>query len=66
MSIGWTDTIDIAIELYETHPDVDPRLVRFTDLMEWVMALPDFEDYPKPCGAKVLQAIQAAWIYELD
>lgn len=66
MSMLWTDTLDIAIELYEAHPDVDPRLVRFTDLMEWVLALPDFEDDPKRCGETILEAIQAAWIAELD
>ena len=66
MSMVWTDTLDIAIELYETHPDVDPRLVRFTDLMGWVMALPDFNDDPKRCGERILEAIQLAWIAELD
>jgi len=25
MGLRWTDTIDIAIELTEAHPDVDPR-----------------------------------------
>ena len=48
----WTDTIDIAIELDETHPDVDPMTVRFTDLREWVMALPDFDDDPERCGER--------------
>ncbi|HKJ50425.1 MAG TPA: Fe-S cluster assembly protein IscX, partial [Gammaproteobacteria bacterium] len=30
MSLKWTDTLDIAIELAETHTDVDPQYVRFT------------------------------------
>ena len=38
----WTDTLDIAIALTETHPDTDPRTVRFTDLMQWVLDLPGF------------------------
>ncbi len=29
----WTDTLEIAIALSEKHPDVDPQLVRFTDLL---------------------------------
>ena len=66
MSLSWTDTLDIAIELYETHPEVDPRQVRFTDLMQGTMALPAFNDDPKRCGEKILEAIQAAWIDELD
>lgn len=66
MSLSWTDTLDIAIELYEVHPEVDPRQVRFTDLMQWTMDLPEFNDDPKRCGEKILEAIQAAWIDELD
>ena len=60
----WTDTLDIAIALYEKHPDVDPQLVRFTDLMKWVMALEDFDDSEERCGEKILEAIQLAWIDE--
>lgn len=62
----WTDTLDIAIALTETRPDVDPRTVRFTDLMDWVMALPGFDDDPKRCGERILEAIQQAWIDEAD
>lgn len=60
----WTDINDIAIELDERHPDADPLKVNFVDLANWVMALPDFNDDPKHCGEKVLEAIQAAWIDE--
>jgi FeS assembly protein IscX len=60
----WIDTREIAIALAETRPDTDPQLVRFTDLREWVMALPDFDDDPKHCGEKILEAIQMAWIDE--
>jgi FeS assembly protein IscX len=62
----WTDTQDIAIALLDAHPDVDPKAVRFTDLYQWVMALPGFDDDPKRCGEKILEAIQLAWIDEAD
>ncbi len=62
----WTDTIDIAIELVEAHPEVDPMTVRFTDLRDWVMALPGFDDDPDRCGEKILEAIQMAWMDEAD
>ena len=61
----WTDVSDIAIELVEAHPDVDPRTIRFTDLHRWVMELPGFDDDPARSGEKVLEAIQAAWIDEV-
>ena len=62
----WTDTLDIAIALTEAHPDVDPKAVRFTDLFKWVQALPGFDDDPKRCGEKILEAIQMAWIEEAE
>lgn len=62
----WTDTNDIAIELCEIHPDVDPITLRFTDLREWVMALPAFDDDPERCGERILEAIQMAWMDEAD
>ena len=60
----WTDSQQIAEELFDTYPDVDPKNVRFTDLMQWVMALEGFNDEPKHCGEKILEAIQLAWIEE--
>jgi FeS assembly protein IscX len=62
--VKWTDSRDIAIALADTHPDVDPRGVRFTDLYKWVVALPEFDDDPKHSGEKILEAIQMAWIDE--
>ncbi len=62
----WTDVNDIAIELTESHPEVDPLTVNFVDLMNWVMALEGFEEGSSHCGEKILEAIQAAWIEELD
>jgi FeS assembly protein IscX len=58
----WTDSQDIAIALADAHPDVDPTIVRFTDLYEWVQQLPGFDDDPKRSGEKILEAIQLAWI----
>ena len=60
----WTDTREIAMALYDTHPDVDPKTIRFTDLHRWVMELPDFADEPGRSNEKILEAIQAAWIEE--
>ena len=62
----WTDINDIAIELADHKTDIDPRYVNFVDLRNWVMALPDFDDDPKHCGEKILEAIQAAWIEEAE
>jgi len=60
----WTDTIDIAIELVEKYPDVDPQYVNFVDLHRWVCELEGFDDDPERSGEKILEAIQMTWIDE--
>ncbi len=62
----WTDTQRIAEDLYDQYEDVDPKTIRFTDLMEWVMKLDGFDDSKEHCGEKVLEAIQLAWIEEAE
>ncbi|OHX16129.1 Fe-S assembly protein IscX [Chromobacterium sinusclupearum] len=62
----WTDVNDIAIELAEAHPEVDPKSVRFVDLHNWVVDLPGFDDDHSRGGERVLEAIQQAWIDEVE
>jgi FeS assembly protein IscX len=66
LSLKWTDSLDIAIELDDKYPDVDPTHVNFVDLREWVLALDEFDDDPEHCGEKILEAIQMAWIGERE
>jgi len=61
---SWTDIEDIALGLMESHPDLDPLTVRFTDLHKWVTELPNFEGDPKDSNEKKLEAIQMAWYEE--
>ena len=62
----WTESQRIAEELFDKFPEIDPKSVRFTDLMDWVMALEGFNDDPKHCGEKILEAIQLAWLAEYE
>ena len=62
----WTDSLELAIALAESHRDVDPKCINFVDLMRWVMALPGFEENETHCGEKQLEAIQQAWIDEVE
>lgn len=47
MSLKWTDSQDIALDLLEAYPDTDPKTVRFTDLHRWICELENFDDDPK-------------------
>ena len=62
----WTDSTLIAEELYAKYPDVDPKTIRFTDLMQWVLELDGFTDNESNCGERILEAIQMAWIEEYE
>ncbi len=62
----WTDVREIAMALAERHPGVAPLTVRFTDLHRWVRELPGFDDDPERSSEKVLEAIQMAWLDEVE
>ena len=62
----WTDTQHIAEELFDRHPDIDPKTVRFTQLRQLILDLPEFDDDPQRCGERILEAVQQAWIDEAE
>jgi FeS assembly protein IscX len=62
----WTDIDEIAIKLWEKHPEVNPISVRFTDLHRWVTELSGFDDNPKNSNEKILEAIQMRWLDEYE
>ena len=62
----WTDTYEIVDSLIDEFPTQDPKTLLFTDLMNMVISLEDFDDAPDRCGERILEAIQALWIEEKD
>jgi FeS assembly protein IscX len=64
VSVAWTDVHAIGEMLYDRFPELDPLGIRFTDLRQWVLEIPEFDDNPDRCGEKVLEAIQMAWLSE--
>ena len=60
----WTDAREIAENLYDEHPDVDPLKLRFTELHALVMAVDDFDDDPEKSNEAILEAILQAWLDE--
>ena len=64
MTLKWTDSLEIAIQLDEKYPDIDPQKIRYTDLHKWVCALDNFKDNPNKSNEKILEAIQMFEIEE--
>jgi FeS assembly protein IscX len=64
MPLKWTDSLDIAIDLSEKYPEIDPKYIRFTDLHKWIIELENFDDNPDNSNEKILEAIQMNWIEE--
>ena len=62
----WTDTYEIVDELIENHPDIAPEKILFTDFRYLVFNIKGFEDDFEKCNERILEAIQATWIDELD
>ena len=64
--LTWQDVLEIGLALHDKFPDTDPLSVRFTDLHQWVRELPGFADDANKSNEKILEAIQMAWLDELD
>lgn len=64
--LGWLDAQEIGYRLAEAHPERDPLRLRFTELRDLVLALPGFAGDPKGCNEKILEAIQMAWLDEVQ
>lgn len=65
-NLTWDDAEDLGILLSETHPELDPLAVRFTDLHRYVTELPGFADDPTKSNEPKLEAIQMAWHEEYE
>lgn len=68
LPIYWSDYEDIAIALYEKFgPGFDESKIyriRFTELIEWVLELPNFKGKREECNEGHLEMIQSKWVYE--
>lgn len=65
MGLTWDDAYEIAQELIEQYPDLDPLSLSFPKLHKMIIELPDFEDDPEASNEAKLEAIQMAWYEEV-
>lgn len=68
LPIQWQDHEDIAIKLFERFgPEFNEGRIyriRFTDLLEWVLEIPEFTGKREEASENHLEQIQAKWVYE--
>ena len=62
--LDWLDVLDIAIELNDAYPEIDPQWISFPDLHSKVCNLKNFIGDPNKSSEKILEAIQSNWIEE--
>jgi FeS assembly protein IscX len=66
--IKWSDYEDIAMKLYERFgedfSEAKIYRIRFTELLEWVLEIPNFEGKREDSNEGHLEMIQAQWVYE--
>jgi FeS assembly protein IscX len=63
----WLDVVKIAEALVDAHPEIDPLTIAFPKLKSLVQSLQNFQEQPgHPSNEKILEAIQQAWIDELN
>ena len=68
MPYSWRDHEDVAMKLYDKFGEefTESKIyrIRFTELIEWVLELPNFEGKRDECNEAHLEQIQAKWVYE--
>ena len=66
--IEWADHEDIAMKLYDKFGDefTEQKIyrIRFTDLLDWILSIPNFVGKREDSNEGHLEQIQAKWVYE--
>lgn len=64
--MDWDDAEEIAAALFQAFPDIEPLSLKFSELRTLVMDLDDFEGSAKDANEVRLEAIQMAWLDEIE
>ncbi len=62
----WEPTYEIVLALMAAHPDVDVNDVGMQQLMDWIVALPNFADDPAIVSEELLRTILREWYEETE
>ncbi len=68
LPINWADHEDIAMGLYDKFgaefSESKIYRIRFTDLLDWILEIPNFIGKREECTEGHLEQIQSQWVYE--
>jgi FeS assembly protein IscX len=64
MSLHWDATFAIAMELRRIHTHVNIEEVTLQQILDWTLALSEFEDDPALVNDDILYAIYQDWYEE--
>ena len=66
--IQWADHEDVAMKLYDRFGDdfTEGKIyrIRFTQLLVWILEIPNFEGTREQSNENHLEQIQAKWVHE--
>jgi FeS assembly protein IscX len=62
--LDWEATYEIVLALMERYPNVD--IVGTEQLLQWIIALPNFVDDPALANEDILNGILREWYEELN
>jgi FeS assembly protein IscX len=62
----WRDADEIALDLVERHPGLDPLTLSFPEIRRLVLDLPTFHDDPDAATDRMIENIQSAWYDEYE
>ncbi len=64
--LTWQDPEGIGIALFEADSETNPLTLRFTEILDRILALPNFQGNRMECNEARLEAIQMAWLEEFQ
>jgi len=68
LPIHWNDYEDIAMKLHERFGnefgEKQIYRIRFTELLEWILEIPEFVGKKEDSNEGHLEMIQSQWVYE--
>ena len=62
----WEPTYEIVLALMAAHPNADVNVVGMQQLMDWIVALPNFADDPAIVSEELLRTILREWYEETE